>query len=1579
MRRSVPPAPRRTTFFRLLSGIGIAVALALTTISAQIPGRNVNMVAGTKWPDGDQFLQRQNEPSLAASTRNPLHLLAGSNDYRTVDLPFPDDADEETGDAWVGLFKSTDGGQRWTSGLVPGYPQDESPAGAASPLKIKHYQAGADPVVRAGTNGLIYYSGLAFDRTENGKSGIFLARFIDNNNLEGGDPFAYLGTTMVAETSGERFFDKPWMAVDIPRADSPVCLIGPNSIIETSAAAPKNKSKSKKKVTTPGTLAAGTQRIQAGAIYIAFSSITGEGASIKSEILLTRSMDCGATWSTPFKVSRAEDPINQGATLAIDPRFGTVYIAWRRFTPLATAANPNPVDGDAVMMATLPYGGKKVDPPGKAYGFPAAQGRRTARQLEELFEHRGKSEQEREREKKINAKEAAQVAEFDQGSSSVSFRTNAYPTMAVDGTGRAYLAWAQRGFAANFFPGDGSRIVMITTRDGKNFTSPQAVDDHAQMGNQLMPSLAFAGGKLMLVYYDVRETRADWHGKWISDAQTLTGLRHTIDIRAIQASPGDYPAFPPQSVKVSDYLMGVNPRTGQLQDLQVNPPNLPMFRQGTTPFMGDYIDIAAAPAFVPAGNGKWAYNTAANGPTPVFHTAWTDNRDVRPPSDGNWTHYTPAQVSQSAPPQPSKLDPTGNTLVPACVDGNAGSRNQNVYSARITGGLLAGSPGNNKPLSPTLQRAFVVFAQNATNQQRRFRMTIRTQPPGGRASFDQFAPAALTAIEMNVPRRSTASRSVYVTSTDKHATIPVDVVEVQATGGTQSLGLSSTVYLNPDIENPDIENPDIENSEVYNPDIENPDIENPDIENTVFSIHLSNPDIENPDIENPDIENPDIENVLVANPDIENMTILNPDIDNPDIENPDIENPDIENPDIENGAVADVTWQVSNGGNTTSAFNVNMFLASQQLPAGVKTQLILFKTYRTPVTVPNGCQLGFQTRNVLLTNILNPNFILPSTPGVPDQNDPSEKNASLWLAPGEEGRITLRIISDDLPPEFELTNPDGTTKTVRIPPEFAPDSGTTPAISSQGVGTLDIIAGKTDPPLKTPTGANLFFLQMPTNTAAGAAITPAVRVQVRDNYTGTFVAGAAVTLTIGNNPSEGVISNNTATSDESGIATFPDASINNQGQGYTLIATAVMPGATAAAESAPFNIFSPISIAMPSQAERNAKTGVEYALAMNATGGSQPYSWSLVDGDLPDGLELNPETGIISGNATTTGAYTFKVRVDDPNGASAELMLCITVSLPPAAAIATRAVGEEGVTVETLVNSLLGDGVSVVPYTIKLNGSSIAPEGVFAGAGVFEGAAGILGFDTGIVLSSGNVNDAHGPNDDDAKTTVREGAGDPDLDVLSGQPTHDATVIDFDFVPTSNQVSFRYVFASEEYNEYVASSFNDAFGFFITDPSGVTKNWALVPGTNEQVAINTISGGNPFGGANAHNSELYRNNDLSDGVPTINIQADGLTVVLTLTATVVPNQVHHMKLAIADASDYRYDSWVFIEGRTFRAVENCTNGVDDDGDGAIDGADSDCHVCPPLVVDGLFDMAAANSCTAPEPFLPSKKVLAGND
>ncbi|MGH2357970.1 MAG: choice-of-anchor L domain-containing protein, partial [Candidatus Limnocylindria bacterium] len=188
-----------------------------------------------------------------------------------------------------------------------------------------------------------------------------------------------------------------------------------------------------------------------------------------------------------------------------------------------------------------------------------------------------------------------------------------------------------------------------------------------------------------------------------------------------------------------------------------------------------------------------------------------------------------------------------------------------------------------------------------------------------------------------------------------------------------------------------------------------------------------------------------------------------------------------------------------------------------------------------------------------------------------------------------------------------------------------------------------------------------------------------------------------------------------------------------------------------------------------------------------------------------------------------------------------------------------------GVTATQLANSLVGGGVTITNVTYT---------GANNAAGSFSGGAGIVGFDSGIVLGSGSVQSVgtapcsadgtnakgvEGPNACQGVTTSNATAGDADLTTLAGFDTFDAAILEFDFVPKSDTVSFRYVFSSDEYNEYSNSSYNDVFGFFVNQ-----TNCALVPGTTEPVSINTINGGNPLGTDPKH-PEYYRNNDFQDG------------------------------------------------------------------------------------------------------------------
>ncbi|HYC55762.1 MAG TPA: choice-of-anchor L domain-containing protein [Candidatus Binatia bacterium] len=254
----------------------------------------------------------------------------------------------------------------------------------------------------------------------------------------------------------------------------------------------------------------------------------------------------------------------------------------------------------------------------------------------------------------------------------------------------------------------------------------------------------------------------------------------------------------------------------------------------------------------------------------------------------------------------------------------------------------------------------------------------------------------------------------------------------------------------------------------------------------------------------------------------------------------------------------------------------------------------------------------------------------------------------------------------------------------------------------------------------------------------------------------------------------------------------------------------------------------------------------------------------------------------------------------------------------------------DGLTANDLAASLVGDGVTV--SNVVLTGAPIA-------AGRFVDAASVTGIPTGVILSSGCAKSAAGPNDQDGYSVLLGTPGDSDLsNLIGGAPTNDATILEFDFVPETDTIQVRYVFSSEEYNEFVNSEFNDVFGFFV---NGV--NQALLPDNVTVVSINNVNGGKPLG-TNASNPSFYRNNDLDDG-GSLDIEPDGMTVELVLTAAVTPDQTNHFKIAVADTGDRSLDSWIFLQTGSFTSVENCGNERDDDGDELIDAADPNCWIC----------------------------------
>ena len=159
---------------------------------------------------------------------------------------------------------------------------------------------------------------------------------------------------------------------------------------------------------------------------------------------------------------------------------------------------------------------------------------------------------------------------------------------------------------------------------------------------------------------------------------------------------------------------------------------------------------------------------------------------------------------------------------------------------------------------------------------------------------------------------------------------------------------------------------------------------------------------------------------------------------------------------------------------------------------------------------------------------------------------------------------------------------------------------------------------------------------------------------------------------------------------------------------------------------------------------------------------------------------------------------------------------------------------------EELVKGLFaGGGVDI--RNIVYKGS---PATAWPSIGSFDGTDSNIGIDSGLLITTGSIFDAPGPNTMPWCTSIISWDGDPELENLVGGKTKDATVLEFDFIPVSRKIEFRYVFASEEYEEFVCSEFNDAFAFLVSGP-GISgkKNIARVPGTSDIVSINTVNNG----------------------------------------------------------------------------------------------------------------------------------------
>lgn len=310
-------------------------------------------------------------------------------------------------------------------------------------------------------------------------------------------------------------------------------------------------------------------------------------------------------------------------------------------------------------------------------------------------------------------------------------------------------------------------------------------------------------------------------------------------------------------------------------------------------------------------------------------------------------------------------------------------------------------------------------------------------------------------------------------------------------------------------------------------------------------------------------------------------------------------------------------------------------------------------------------------------------------------------------------------------------------------------------------------------------------------------------------------------------------------------------------------------------------------------------------------------------------------------------------------------VVSLAVILPASGMVnAQMTINNATYTVNQLVNGVLvpsgsGTTVSNISFRGVYNVSSRYQVGYFSTAGSTAAAS---GFSSGIVLSTGNTADIPltlGTNPGsvaqmsrgytsgttgEVRSSNAPSGQDADVAVLiAPESYYNAAILEFDFVPVSNAVQFRYIFGSEEYNDqsgsafainYNCSSYNDQFAMLLSGPGiaggqgylNDAKNIARLP-NNAEVGINSVNDGvvgSSGGSPNASNC-LAANPAWLNGSPTTQFlgfidgtELNGNTRILTAYQSgLTPGQTYHLKILIADSNDAAYDSIVYLEASSF--------------------------------------------------------------
>ncbi|WP_310557078.1 choice-of-anchor L domain-containing protein [Flavobacterium sp.] len=241
----------------------------------------------------------------------------------------------------------------------------------------------------------------------------------------------------------------------------------------------------------------------------------------------------------------------------------------------------------------------------------------------------------------------------------------------------------------------------------------------------------------------------------------------------------------------------------------------------------------------------------------------------------------------------------------------------------------------------------------------------------------------------------------------------------------------------------------------------------------------------------------------------------------------------------------------------------------------------------------------------------------------------------------------------------------------------------------------------------------------------------------------------------------------------------------------------------------------------------------------------------------------------------------------------------------------------DNIPAQDLVENYLVNSSCAVVSNFSVTGGSF---GVQQSFGIFSGTGTAFPFLSGIVLSTGKAVSATGPNDSLLSEGATSWSGDSDLEQALGiSSSINATVLEFDFVPLTNKISFDYIFSSEQYLTSPSSNqcnFTDGFAFLLREAtsSGAYQNLALVPGTTIPVKVNTVRGSGAICPAA---NEAYFDAFNTSNHPT---NFNGQTIPMKASADVVPGTLYHIKLVIADQGNNLYDSAIFLKSGSFKSI-----------------------------------------------------------